>query len=97
MLFMDASRSKQRAVVRFLVAEGERNVDIYRRMVAVYGEFSLGQAAASKWCKSFREGWQTISDLSRPSQANFEIIIDDSTATFDAMFIVNRRVRTLDM
>ena len=38
LLSTDASRSEQREVVPFLVAEGERNADIYRRMVTLYGD-----------------------------------------------------------
>ena len=70
LLSVDASRSEQRAVVRFLVAEDERNADIYRRMVTVYGDHCLNRTAVNKWCKSFHEGRQTTSDFPRLGQAN---------------------------
>ncbi|GBM70254.1 hypothetical protein AVEN_270828-1 [Araneus ventricosus] len=90
---MDASRSEQRTVVLFLIAEGERNADYHRRMVAVYGEHCLGRMAENNWCKSFREGRQTILDLPRPGQANI-VITNNSIAAVDEMFRANRRVRT---
>ncbi|GFT58755.1 uncharacterized protein NPIL_38781 [Nephila pilipes] len=97
MLYMDASRSEQRVVVRLLVAEGERNADIYRRMVAVYGEHCFVRTIVNKWCKSFREGQQTISDLRRSGQVNI-VITDDSIAAVDALMrIINRKVRTRDI
>ena len=65
-LSMDASRLAQRVVVWFLVAEGERNADIYRRMVTVYDNNCLGLTAVNKRCKNFRERRQTTSDLPRP-------------------------------
>lgn len=34
----NSSDTEQRAVIRFLTAEGVEPVDIHRRMVAVYGE-----------------------------------------------------------
>lgn len=53
---MDASRSKQCVIIRFLVPEGQCNADIYQRMVRVYGDYCLGCTAVNKWCKSFHEG-----------------------------------------
>ena len=68
MLSMDVSRSERRMIVRFLVVEGDRNADIYRRIVTAYGNHSLGHMAVNKCCNIFHEGWQTTSDL--PRQAN---------------------------
>ncbi|GFS63967.1 hypothetical protein TNCV_1129441 [Trichonephila clavipes] len=60
--YKDASRSEQRAVVRYLIAGDEFNAQIYRRIVAVYGEDCSSQTSWNSWCKSFREGHQTMSD-----------------------------------
>ena len=86
---MDASRSEQRAVVRFLVAEGKRNADIYRRMVTAYDNQCLAHMAVNKCCKSFREGRQTTSDLPKPSQAN-KVINNDSIASVNEMIQANQ-------
>ena len=93
---MDASRSEQRAVVQFQVAEGEHNAEIYRRMVTVYGYYCLGRTAVNKWCKSFRKRWQTTWDLPRPGQAN-KVITNDSIASFNEMIQANRRVTTREI
>lgn len=53
---MDGFRSEQRAVVRFPIAQGDYNMDIYRQMVEVYGERCLGRSAKNNCSKSFRKG-----------------------------------------
>ena len=63
---MNTSRSEQHVVERFLVAEGERNADIYRSMVIAYGDHCLDRTAVNKWCKIFHDGQQATSDLLRP-------------------------------
>jgi len=68
----------------FLVAEGERNADIYRRMVTMYGDHCLAHTAVNKWCNSFREGRQMTLDLPRPGQAN-KVITNDSIASVNEM------------
>ena len=44
---MEASKTEQRAVIRFLVAEGDTSANICRRMKAVYGEHCVGRAQQS--------------------------------------------------
>ncbi|GFT85649.1 hypothetical protein TNCV_4253601 [Trichonephila clavipes] len=56
MLFRDAFRSEQRVVVWLLIAGGEFNSDIYRRIVAVYGEQCLGQTSGTVGVKVFEKG-----------------------------------------
>ncbi|GBN22451.1 hypothetical protein AVEN_162267-1 [Araneus ventricosus] len=57
---------------------------------------STVRTAANNWCKSFREGRQTISDLPRPDQANI-VITNDSIAAVDEVTRANRRVRIRDI
>ena len=47
-LFIDASRLEDRAVVWFLVVKSERNVDIYWRMLTAYGNHCLGHISVKK-------------------------------------------------
>ena len=93
---MDASRTEQLAVKLFLVAEGEHNADIYQRMVTVYGDHCLSRTAVNKWCKSFREGQQTTSDMPRLDQAN-KVITNDSIATVNEMIQANQRITTREI
>ena len=42
-------RQKQRAVIEFLVSEGEPPKQIFERLVNVYGDASLAYSTVKKW------------------------------------------------
>jgi len=53
---------EQRVVMRFLVNEGVKPADIYRRLQAQYGDETLGRSKTFEWCKRFKDGRTSISD-----------------------------------
>ncbi|GBM96675.1 hypothetical protein AVEN_69284-1 [Araneus ventricosus] len=53
---MDSSRSAQRAVIKFLRAEGEHASEIYSRMEEVYGEQCLTRCIIFRWCQRDEAG-----------------------------------------
>ena len=62
---MEASKEKQRGVVRFLRAEGVGGMDIHRRMSQVYGEHCMYLARVKAWHKRLREGRVSLADDAR--------------------------------
>ncbi|XP_050925028.1 histone-lysine N-methyltransferase SETMAR [Lates calcarifer] len=50
------SRIEQRSVIKFLVAEGCKPIEIHRRMSTVYGATCFSQKNVYKWAKLFKEG-----------------------------------------
>ena len=51
----DATHEEQRAVIRFLAAEGVKPSEVYRRMSAQYGSSCLNQSNVYKWMERFKE------------------------------------------
>ncbi|GBM21184.1 hypothetical protein AVEN_50913-1 [Araneus ventricosus] len=65
---MDSSRSAQRAVIKFLRAEGEHASQIYRRMKEVYGGQCLARFTIFRWCQRYEAGHVNIKDSPRPGR-----------------------------
>ena len=68
----DATHEEQRAVIRFITAEGVKPNEVYRRMSAQYGSSCLNQKNVYKWMERFKEG-RTSKDeprQGRPSEVN---------------------------
>jgi hypothetical protein len=61
-------RSKQRAVIEFLLAENESITNIHRRLTNVYGDMAVDNSTVSRWEKrlvSSEQGQVNVSDLPR--------------------------------
>jgi hypothetical protein len=52
----DCTIEEQRAVVRFLWAEGVKFAEIHRRMLAQYGARTMHQRKIYEWIERFKEG-----------------------------------------
>ena len=50
------SRTEQRSVIKFFVAEGCKAVEIHRRMSTAYGATCFSRKNVYKWAKLFIEG-----------------------------------------
>ena len=69
----DATHEEQRAVIRFLAAEGEKPNEVYTRMSVQYGSSCLNQRNVYIWMERFKEGRISIKDehrQGRPSEGN---------------------------
>ncbi|GBN75236.1 Histone-lysine N-methyltransferase SETMAR [Araneus ventricosus] len=86
---MQANKKEQRGVIRFLTAEGGR--EMYRRMKAVYGEYSLSRSTVVEWRKRFLDGRELLEDDVRPGQAN-RVITPEMIAEVHDLVLNNRRV-----
>ena len=54
------SRIEQRSVIKFLVAEGCKAVEIYRRMSTGYGASCFSRKNIYKWAKLFKKGRRSV-------------------------------------
>jgi len=45
---------EQHMVIKFLVNEGVKPADIYRRLQAQYGDETLSRSKTFEWCKRFK-------------------------------------------
>lgn len=88
---MEASKEEQRAVIRFLTAEGESAAGIHRRMLAVYGEHCLCESAVRKWSARYHLGRTSVKDDPRPGQAHV-VITEENCAAVDELIRANRRI-----
>ncbi|UYV60765.1 hypothetical protein LAZ67_1002197 [Cordylochernes scorpioides] len=64
----DCTTLEQRAVIRFLNAEGIQTSQICQRMKNIYGESCLSQRNIYKWVNEFKNGRITCSDIERPGR-----------------------------
>ena len=53
---------EQRVMMKFLVNEGVKPADIYRRLQAQYGDETLNRSKTFEWCKRFKHGCRSVSD-----------------------------------
>ncbi|CAI9554917.1 unnamed protein product, partial [Staurois parvus] len=53
---------EQRVVMTFLVNEGVKPANIYRRLQAWYNDEMLSHSKTCEWCKCFKDGRTSISD-----------------------------------
>ena len=56
----DVTHEEQRAVIRFLAAEGVKPSEVYRRMSAQYGSSCLNPPKVYKWIERFKGGRTSI-------------------------------------
>ena len=62
------SRIEQLSVIKFLVAEGCKAVEIHRRMSTVYGATCFSRKNVYNWAKLFKEGRNSVEDEDRPTE-----------------------------
>jgi len=86
---------EQRAVIRFLVAEGEKGSKIHERMLKVYGENCLNRSNVYKWVEQFQSGRTKISDEQRSGRP-VEVWTSSLESRIDALIRDNRRI-TVEM
>jgi len=52
----DCTIEEQRGIVRFVWAEGEKPVEIHRRVLAEYGQSTMSQRKVYEWVERFKSG-----------------------------------------
>lgn len=57
-----SASTEQRVVMKFLVNEGVKPTDVYRRLQAQYGDETLSRSKIFEWCKRFKDGRMSVKD-----------------------------------
>lgn len=94
-LLENSTLVEQRSVIRFLLAEGEKPVNIYSRMTKVYGEHCLNRANFYKWVEQFKNGRDSVTDEHRPGRP-VEVSTPSLENRIDDIIRADRRV-TVEM
>jgi hypothetical protein len=88
-LLHTCTKEKQRSVIRFLISEGVKQIEIHRRMKVQYGDACLSQQQVYKWSRKFRNGVTPVADAPRPGQAH-RVVTPESIAAVEALVMKNR-------
>jgi hypothetical protein len=62
---------RQRAVVKFLVKEGNSAAVSYERLSGMYGDTCMGASSVRRWVKHFKDGNTDIADQPRCGRCNW--------------------------
>lgn len=86
----------QRIIIKFLCAEGEKAVNIYRRLQTQFGEECLSRSSVFEWCNSFVGGRKRVSNL--PHAARPATAVNDLTIRrVDELIRENRRIKIREL
>ncbi|KFM78840.1 hypothetical protein X975_25754, partial [Stegodyphus mimosarum] len=90
---VDATASKidHRTVIKSLTLEGCNQVDIHRRMVAVYGDTCVSKPIVKRWARMFTEGRQETMDLPQPNQEQ-KVVADKLITNTDMPIKANQHL-----
>ena len=87
-----SARMKQRVAMKFLVNEGVKPADIYRRLQAQYGDESLSRSKTSEGCKRFKDGRTSVSDDPVRGGSQPTAVIPVYIQRVERLILENRRI-----
>ena len=85
------TKNEQHSVIRFLLSEGVKPIEIHRRMEVQYGDACLSLQQVYEWSSKFLNDVSSVTDSPRPGQAH-RIIIPEAIVAVEAIVKENRRV-----
>ena len=83
---------EQRVVMKFLVNEGVKPADIYRRLQAQYGDEMLSRSKTFEWCKRFKDGRTSVSDDPGRGGSKPTAVIPVNIQRVERLILDNRRI-----
>jgi len=81
-----------RVVMKFLVNEGVKPADIYRRLQAQYGDETLSRGKTFVWRKLFKDGRTSISDDPGRDGSQPTAVIPVDIQRVERLIVGNRRI-----
>ena len=87
---------EQRAVIRFLAAEGVKTSFIHSRMKEQYGESCMSQTSCYRWVDEFKNGREDITDKPRSSRP-VDVSTPDTVAQVENLINSVRRLAIDDV
>ena len=83
---------EQRVVMKFLVNEGLKPADIYRRLQAQYGDETLSSSKTFEWCKRFKGGRTSVSDGPGRVGSQSTAVIPANIQCVERLILDNRHI-----
>ena len=88
---------EQRVVMKFVVNEGVKPVDIYKRLQAQYGDDTLSRSKTSEWCKRFKDGRTSVGDDPERGGSQLTAVIPVNIQRVERLILDNRRKTCLEI
>jgi len=88
---------EQRVMTKFLVNEGVKPADIYRRLQAQYGDETLSRRKTYEWRKRFKDGRTSVSDDPDRGGSQPTAVIPVNIQSVERLIQANRRITCREM
>jgi hypothetical protein len=82
----------EQQVVKFLVNEGVKPADVYRRLQAQYDDEMLSRSKTSEWCKHFKDGHMSVSDNPGRGGSQLTAVMTVNIQRVERLILDNRRI-----
>ena len=69
------ARQKQRAVIEFLVAEGETSLKIHNRLRNVYKDNTIDYSNVKRWVQRFKKSTEDHEEVIKPASSIRHIVV----------------------
>ena len=83
---------EQHVVMKFLVNEGVKPANIYRRLQAQYGDETLSRSKTFEWCKCFKDGRTSVSDVPGRGGSQPTAVISVNIQRVEHLILDKRRI-----
>jgi hypothetical protein len=87
----------EQRVVMFLVNEGVKAADIYRRLQAQYGDETFSRNKTFEWCKLFKDGRRSVSDDPGRGGSQPTAVIPVNIQSVERLSLDNRRMTSREI
>jgi hypothetical protein len=77
------------AVIRFLNAQNVRPIEIYRQLIAVYGQGVMNESDVRKWCRMFNECRANVPDARPSSLAAWKTGLNNTCGHTGVSLLIN--------
>jgi hypothetical protein len=78
--FFICTKEEQRAVIRFLWAEGVPGAEKHRRISVQYGNSVVSQRMVYEWIERFKNGCTSIKHEEKPDASGFFLMLNVTSA-----------------
>jgi hypothetical protein len=83
--------------MKFLVNEGVKPTDIYRRLQTQYGDETLSRSKTLEWCKRFKDGRTSVSDDPGHGGSQPKAVIPVNIQHVECLILNNQRITCHEM